>query len=135
MQVTPITVNILNERLEKHVAISFNRPGDKARVFPIDSILDFQKKISAISGIEFYKQCLCLEWTPITHGATLHNKVINIDVRDILRDSNRISNINIDIMFYENKSDITITSAISTLIRDVVTKPCEFNLVVMDSFI
>jgi hypothetical protein len=134
MELIPIVVNVLNANLEVERKLHFNTK-DGPKVFPVDSILDFQKKISVVSGIEFYKQCLCTEWLPITHKALLYSKTVDMDIRDIKKTSSMISNINIDILFYENKADIVIVSTISTLIRDIVTKPCEFNLFVMDLFI
>lgn len=146
MASAPVTINVISLSDGKFVSsykLVFNKTDKSSSstrigsipVLQVDSLVDLQKKISLYTGIEYYKQCLCtLDFVPVTHKALLYDTSIDINLAHILGNDNVVSNINMDLLFYENKNDLTIVDTASfTFMNNLET--LEFNLVSMDLFI
>lgn len=164
MELDPVTINILNDKLISVYSIYFNQrkkgSSDDINIFDhadsqskikssstdiyadlplfrIDTVLDLMKKISIYTGIAYYKQCLCYDdYTPVGYNALLYNKPINIDIRDIISTSSRIGNINIDLHYYESHDDIRVVDKSTFMsLYDVLRSKSVLNLISLDLFI
>lgn len=112
-------------------------------IFPEDTLLDFKRKISYVSGISIYKYHLFIKINNV--AIPLHYKIyseipININLYDIIlkKYSVNVSNIPVDISLYDQKDLLFVESFDTfTTMENLFKKynTVEFNLVSIDTFI